>query len=144
MSMVISFESIPVEIAGTVISRPIIPVHLLHRTDEDYLVAQSLWVDSGADFTLLSGTIARQLDLDVSDDTSPVGGIGKDYVVRRSLCDVILARGTPSWGGSACSTGSTSSSASGTGASSSTRSIPLWRGSHFRGSCGRDEVGPGS
>ena len=97
MSMVISFESIPVEIAGTVISRPIIPVHLLHRTDEDYLVAQSLWVDSGADFTLLSGTIARQLDLEVSDDTSPVGGIGKDYVVRRSLCDVILARGAEAY-----------------------------------------------
>jgi hypothetical protein len=95
--MVISFESIHVEIEGVPMTRPIIPVHLLHRTDEDYIVAQSLWVDSGADFTLISGTIARQMDLEQSEGTSSVGGIGQDYKVRKALCDVILARGSEAY-----------------------------------------------
>lgn len=95
--MVISFESIQVEIEGVLITRPIIPVHLLHRTDEDFMVAQSLWVDSGADFTLISGTIAKQMDLEVSGETSPVGGIGQDYLVRGSICEVILARGAEAY-----------------------------------------------
>ena len=95
--MVISFECIPVEIDGRSISRPIIPVHLLHRTDGDYLVAQSLWVDSGADFTLMSGTIAGQLDLELSGTTSSVGGIGQDYQVRKGVCEIILARGSEAY-----------------------------------------------
>ena len=95
--MVISFESIQVEIEGVPVTRPIIPVHILHRTDEDYMVAQSLWVDSGADFTLVSGTIARQMDLELSEGTSSVGGIGQDHHVRRALCDVILARGAEAY-----------------------------------------------
>lgn len=61
------------------------------------MVALSLWVDSGADFTLISGTIARQLDLELSEGTSSLGGIGRDYQVRRALCDVVLARGAEAY-----------------------------------------------
>ncbi len=95
--MVLSFESIPVDISGIVVRRPIIPVHLLHRTDRDFLVAQSLWVDSGADFTLISRTIAGRLDLELSGKTATVGGIGQDCKVRRSFCEVLLARGSEAY-----------------------------------------------
>ena len=79
------------------VHRPIIPVHLLHRKDRDFLIAQSLWVDSGADFTLISHTIAEQLELELSETTAPVGSIGQDYRVRGATCGIILARGAEAY-----------------------------------------------
>ena len=92
-AMALSFRYLKMTYGAQVVFRPIIPVIFIDKSDPDNLLSEGLWVDSGADFTLISRTLADALNLSLSPNTYDTGGVGGDVKVRKAVCDIILARG---------------------------------------------------
>ena len=72
------------------ILKPVIPVVFVHRDNPDKMVMYGTLVDSGADFTTISQTLAEELHLELPGDTVTTTGIGGETRVKPTMGRIIL------------------------------------------------------
>ena len=85
--MVLSFKYGPVPF-GRVLE-PIIPVVFINEKDDNDLVGYGMFVDSGADYSLISATMAERLNIEYKDKpTHNLTGIGGG--AKGVLCEVMI------------------------------------------------------
>lgn len=78
--------------------RPIIPIVFVNNNDSNDFIAEGILVDSGADFTIISLTLAKRINL-VLDNKKKLttSGIGGTAEVIRSKGEIILLRGAEAY-----------------------------------------------
>ena len=88
--MAISFRYLALE--GD-LPQPLIPVIFLNRISSKPILVGSL-VDSGAEYTAITGILAKRLELDLPERRTKMYGVGGMIDVVETTCDIIL--GIPS------------------------------------------------
>lgn len=94
--MVLSFKYGPVPFAKVV--EPIIPVVFINEKDENDFVGYGMLVDSGADYSILSPTMADRLNINYKGNPARkitgIGGLGKGILAD---VGIILHRGAETY-----------------------------------------------
>ena len=79
------------------IVKPIIPVVFINEKDNSDLIGMGTLVDSGADFTTISETFAKRLNLKLSKKISFTQGVGGNTKLKETNGNLILLRGAEAY-----------------------------------------------